>query len=92
MSRRSLRSSPIRTISPQPQAQSVLSGSMTRSIRGRCSGRWPMLRAGAGRFGDGASFGGEAGFTASSSSAAAATRSSKASCRSSGVSFSDRLP
>ena len=51
-----------------------------------------MLRAARGRFGDGAGCGGEAGFTASSSSAAAATISSKASWRSSAVSFSDRLP
>ena len=92
MSSRSLRSSPIFAISPQPQGHSVLSGSITRSIRGRCSGRCPMLRAGAGRSGDGAGFGGETGFTASSSSAAAATRSSKASWRSSAASFSDRLP
>ena len=47
-----VRSSPIRTISPQPQGQSVLSGSITCSIRGRWSGKWPRLRAGRGRFGD----------------------------------------
>ena len=41
----SLRSSPIRTISPQPQGQSVLFGSITCSIRGRCAGKWPRLRA-----------------------------------------------
>ena len=46
----SLRSSPIRTISPQPQGQSVLFGSITCSIRGRCAGKWPILRAGRGRF------------------------------------------
>lgn len=38
-SRRSDTSSPIFTISPQPQGQSVLSGSITRSMRGRCGGR-----------------------------------------------------
>ena len=73
MSRRSLRSSPIRSISPQPHGQSVLSRSITRSIRGRCSGRWPILRTAAGRFGDGAGDG-SAGAIAASSSAAAATR------------------
>ncbi len=39
ISRRSVRSSPIRTISPQPQGQSVLSGSITCSIRGRWSSK-----------------------------------------------------
>jgi hypothetical protein len=43
-SSRSETSSPIRVISPQPQGQRVLSGSMMRSTRGKCAGSWPRLR------------------------------------------------
>jgi len=42
-SRRSLRSSPTLTISPQPHGHSVLSGSMICSTRSRCGGRWPLF-------------------------------------------------
>lgn len=38
--------SPILAISPHPQGQSVVSGSIIRSIRGRCFGRCPRLRFG----------------------------------------------
>jgi hypothetical protein len=44
MSSRSTRSSPIRVISPQPQGQRMLAGSMTRSMRGSASGSRPWLR------------------------------------------------
>lgn len=40
-------SSPILVILSQPQGQRVLSGAITRSIRGRCFGRCPRFRAGA---------------------------------------------
>ena len=91
MSSRSVRSRPIRTISPQPQGQSVLSGSIICSIRGRCSGKWPRLRAGRGRFGERAAAG-SSGAAAASTSADAPSSSSKASWRWSADSFSDLLP
>ena len=43
-SSRSETSSPILVISPQPQGQRILSGSMTRSTRGRWAGSGPRLR------------------------------------------------
>ena len=42
--RRSLTSSPIFVMVPQPHGQSVLAGSMIRSTRGKCVGRQPRLR------------------------------------------------
>ena len=71
--------------------QRVLSGSITRSIRGRCSGRWPILGAGRGRFGERAGDGSPGAATASTSSDALSI-SSNASWRSSAVSYSDFLP
>ena len=91
MSSLSVRSSPIRTISPQPQGQSVLSGSTTCSIRSRCSGKWPRLRSGRGFLGARGGDGSPAAASASTS-ADAPSRSSNASWRSSADSFSDRLP
>ncbi len=41
----SVRSSLIRTMSPQPQGQDLLLGSITRSTRGRCSGSARALRS-----------------------------------------------
>ena len=49
ISSRSVRSSPMRIISPHPQGHCVLSGSMTCSIRSRPFGRRPRLRRGARR-------------------------------------------
>ena len=43
-SSRSERSSPMQTISPHPQGQSVFSGSTTSSMRSRWAGKWPRLR------------------------------------------------
>ncbi|MGY4568186.1 hypothetical protein ACVWY5_001256 [Bradyrhizobium sp. USDA 3256] len=43
-SRRWLTSSPIFVMAPQPQGQSVLAGSMTRSTRGKWAGKQPRLR------------------------------------------------
>jgi hypothetical protein len=48
ISSRSLRSSPILCMMPQPQGQIRLSGSMTTSMRGSAVGRLPMVRFGAG--------------------------------------------
>ena len=78
MSSRSVRSSPMRTISPQPQGQFVLSGSMTCSTLSRCSGRWPRLRRASGRFARGTDAG-FAGASGASSSASAPSSASKAS-------------
>ena len=89
MSSRSVRSSPMRTISAQPQGQCVLWGSMTCSIRGRCLGRWPRLRCVSGRFARGVGAG-LAGAVASAS-ASAPSSASKASWSWSGWSFSDFL-
>jgi hypothetical protein len=43
-SSRSLTSSPICVMAPQPHAQSELAGSMIRSTRGRSAGKQPLLR------------------------------------------------
>jgi len=93
MSRRSVTSSPILIMAPQPHGQAKLAGSITRSSRGSSFGIRPRLRLAAGLA---IPSGGEdvpvdRAF-ASSTSATAASRSSKASCRASASSFSDRLP
>ena len=89
ISSRSVRSSPIRCISPHPHGQSRLSGSITFSIRGRSLGRLPRLRRAGLR---GAGPVDVCVFCCVSTSATAVSRSSKASCRSSSLSFSDLLP
>jgi hypothetical protein len=73
----------------QGRTMKPISGSITRSMRGRSAGRLPRLRRAArrGRLSDGACV--SCFFSAS---ATAVSRSSKASCRSSSLSFSDRLP
>ena len=91
MSRRSVRSSPIRCSGPQPQGQFRLSGSITTSMRGSAAGRLPMVRRGAGRGAVSSVLVPRSAFSASTS-ARATDSSSKASCRSSSESFSDRLP
>ena len=65
MSSRSVRSSPMCAISPQPQGNWILSGSISRSNLGRCSGRW--LRYASGHFVRGA----DARFAGAASSASA---------------------
>ena len=91
-SRRSETSSPIFVISPQPQGQSVLFGSITRSIRGRCGGRWPRFRLGGGCSAPGVlPFSAASAFSwaaASMPSAMASSSSGRLNC--SGESFSER--
>ncbi len=89
ISSRSVRSSLIRCIVPHPHGQFRLAGSITFSIRGRSLGRLPRLRRTARR---GDACGGACSSCWVSTSATAVSRSSKASCRSSSLSFSDRLP
>lgn len=90
MSSRSLRSSPILCIRPQPHGQIKLSGSMTSSIRGNVAGKLPMVRLGAGLVVPSPALAARFSFSASTS-ASAIDRSSNASCRSSSDSFSDRF-
>lgn len=91
MSSRSLRSSPILCMTPQPQGQVRLAGSMISSMRGSAAGRLPMVRFGAGLVVPLSALAAQVSFSASTS-ASAIERSSNASCRSSSDSFSDRLP
>ncbi len=89
ISSRSVRSSPILCISPHPHGQFRLSGSTTRSIRGKSLGRLPRLRLAALRAD---ACVGACSSCCVSTSATAVSRSSKARCRSSSSSFSDFLP
>jgi len=92
MSSRSLRSSPILCMTPPPQGQLRLSGSMTSSMRGSAAGRLPMVRFGADLVVVLAPVLAASWSFYTSTSAKAIDRFSNASCRSSSVSFSDRLP
>ena len=91
MSSRSERSSPILCMTPQPQGQIRLAGSMISSIRGSAAGRLPMVRLIAGLAAPSPALAARVSFSASTS-AKAMDRSSNASCLSSSESFSDRLP
>ena len=91
MSSRSLRSSPILCMTPQPQGQIRLAGSMISSIRGSAAGRLPMVRFGADLAAPSPALAARVSFSASTS-ASAMDRSSNANCRSSSESFSERLP
>jgi len=92
-SSRSETSSPILAISPQPQGQSVLLGSMTRSIRGRCFGRWPRLRFGVPLSVEPCPFSARRAFCcAASSTPCASSTSSSGRLNCSGSSFSDFRP
>ncbi len=92
MSNRSVRSSPILCICPQPHGHSRLSGSTISSIRGRPSGRFPRLRVTGTCLSRDAEGVARASSAAASHSSIAIVRSSNASCRSSSVSVSDFLP